>query len=98
MNAFKTMFEELTAMQLPIITVKNLPHKSVANENTTHHLIIIPDGKDKITVFTFEQGSDKDDVRLVRVKSEDMLFDFAIREYANYALRIPGAVLSLYAL
>lgn len=92
---FATMFNLMFDMQVPIITVENISEKFYEE---WHHAskIIIPDGKDKVTVFTFIDTY-KDTDFLAQVHSLDMSFGEAIMTFSEAALKHQGGVMSVHA-
>ena len=100
MNENKTNFDAMLNvlmgdLQVPIITVQSLEEEYWGQPAATNH-IIIADGKDKVTDFTFVVTGKTD--FLGHVHSLDMSFQDAIVEFSRRTLRCHYAVFKLYAL
>lgn len=92
---FAAMLDLMLDMQVPIITVESVSEK---HYNEWHHAskIIIPDGKDKVTVFTFIDTY-KDTDFLAQVHSMDMSFGEAIMVYSEEVLRHQGGLMAVHS-
>ena len=100
MNENKTNFDVMLNVLMgdlmnPIIVVEWLEEEYWDKPALTKH-IIVPDGKDRVTDFTFVV-TDKTNF-LARVHSLDMSFQDAITEFSRRTLRCHGAVFQLCAM
>lgn len=94
-NNFETMLNMMVDMQVPIITAESVSEK-FCNEWHLASKIIVPDGKDKVTVFTFIDTF-KDTDFLAQVHSMDMSFGEAIMVFSEEVLRHQGGALRVLA-
>ena len=103
-TTFATTLATLKQLQLPIITAEMLEEFDDKNPITTSH-IIISDGVDRVTDFTFmwyrhrtaDYVSSKPSSILVSVTSKPMSFHEALLHYEVQVLRSPGSVLKLHS-
>ena len=95
-TSFVTTLENLSEMQVPILTVKYLTEEVHGRSLMTKH-IIVPSNNSKATDFVFvrwEVGNET----LHKVRHLDMSFDEAIAKFASEVLKCTGAALKLIAL
>lgn len=92
---FESMLEQMCELQTPIITVEGLDEDWYDSLAYTSH-IIVPDGMDKVTDFTFIRCRQDYDC-LVRIHSLEMSFSDAIIEFSKKTIHSLGAVMKIHS-